>query len=62
MQPWQFKVWTKTSSASSAPKGLKLHKKNNSAEEGRELPDTYKDGRYLINLDRSLETYWLVLK
>ena len=45
-----------------APKGLKLYKKNTSAEEKREIPAPYKDGRYFINLDRSLATYWLVLK
>lgn len=45
-----------------APRGLKLYKKNRSAEEKREIPASYKDGRYFINLDRSLATYWLVLK
>ena len=45
-----------------APRGLKLYKKNKSAQEGKEIPAIYKDGRYLINLDRSLGTYWLVLQ
>lgn len=44
------------------PKGLKLYKKNRSSHEQHEIPATYKDGRYLINLDRSLGTYWLVLR
>lgn len=45
-----------------APKVLKLYKKNKSAEGRREISAPYKDGRYIINLDRNLGTYWLVLK
>lgn len=45
-----------------APKGLKLYKKNNSSEATQEITVPYKDGRYLISLDRSLGTYWLVLR
>ena len=45
-----------------APKGLKLYAKSRSVEERREIPAPYKNGRYLINLDRNLGTYWLVLK
>jgi hypothetical protein len=44
------------------PKGLKLYKTNRPPPEQHEIPATYKDGRYLINLDRSLGTYWLVLR
>lgn len=59
-----------------APKGLKLHARNKSAGESsaykytknrslsasEEIRATYKDGRYRIDLDRNLGTYWLVLK
>ena len=45
-----------------ASKGLKLYAKNNSAEEGREIPASYKNGRYFISLDRRFGSYWLVLK
>jgi hypothetical protein len=45
-----------------APRGLRLYGNHGSAKETREIPATYKDGRYLINLDKSLGTYWLVLK
>ena len=59
-----------------APAGLKLYTqnrtaedaspykytKNKSAEKRQEISTPYKGGRYLINLDRSLRTYWLVLK
>jgi hypothetical protein len=45
-----------------APKGLKLHKKKTSSEERHEIPAPYRDGRYLIALDRGLRTYWLILK
>lgn len=45
-----------------APKGLKLYAEKRSAEVGREIPAPYKDGRYLIDLDRGLGTNWLVLK
>jgi hypothetical protein len=45
-----------------APAGLTLRKKMASSEEGQEIPALYRDGRYLIALDRGLRTYWLILK
>ena len=45
-----------------APGGLKLHTSNRADSPGREIPVTYENGRYVIDLDRSLGTYWLVLK
>lgn len=45
-----------------APRGLKLYARNKSTHEKRVVPAPYESGRYRINLDRSLETYWLVLK
>ena len=45
-----------------APKGLRLYKNDASAQKKLEIPATYKDGRYHIDLDRSLGTYWLVLR
>ena len=45
-----------------APKRLKLYKEDRSPEKRQEIPAPYKNGRYSINLDRNLRTYWLVLK
>lgn len=59
-----------------APRGLRLYKENRSGKETspyrysknrpaqgvEEVPVPYKDGRYAVVLDRSLGTYWLVLK
>ena len=45
-----------------AATGLKLYKNYNSREHRQEIAIPYKNGRYLIDLDRSLATYWLVLK
>jgi hypothetical protein len=59
-----------------APAGLKLYKqgrtaaddspykstKKQSAERRQEIFTPYKGGRYVINLDRNLGTYWLVLR
>ena len=45
-----------------APKGLKLYKEDRFAKKRQEIPAPYRNGRYRINLDRSLATYWLVLK
>jgi hypothetical protein len=45
-----------------APKGLKLYKKTKFSDGKREIPATYEDGRYLIILERSLATYWLLLQ
>jgi hypothetical protein len=42
--------------------GLKLYKRNGPGKEEREVPTSYENGRYHINLDRDLGTYWLVLK
>lgn len=44
-----------------APKGLKLFRKG-VLQEKKEVPVAYKDGRYRIDLDKSLKTYWLFLK
>jgi len=58
-----------------APAGLKLYAQVRSAEvspykyskggmapQEREVPVSFKDGRYLINLERDWGTYWLLLK
>lgn len=45
-----------------APKGLNLYVKNRAAETRRDIPAAYKDGRYLIDLDRGLGSNWLLLK
>jgi hypothetical protein len=45
-----------------ANEGLKLYRRNGPAKEEREIPAPYENGRYHINLDRDLGTYWLVLK
>jgi hypothetical protein len=45
-----------------APKGLRLQKKKASAKVMQEIPTPYRDGRYLIALDRTLQTFWLTLK
>jgi len=42
-----------------APKGLKLFK--HLSDEKKEIPVTYKNGQYLIILDKNLGTYWLSL-
>lgn len=44
-----------------APRGLKLYRRALPGEE-REVHTDYRDGRYVVTLDRSLSTYWLVLK
>ena len=44
-----------------ASQGLKLYRRVSPGEE-RVVPTDYHDGRYLVTLDRSLSTYWLVLK
>jgi hypothetical protein len=41
-----------------APKGLRLHVRNGAVQ----ASSPYRDGRYRINLDRGLGTYWLMLK
>lgn len=59
-----------------APKGLRLYvpdrteaavspykyTKSRAAGQGREIPAPYQDGRYRIELERGLGTYWLVLR
>ncbi len=44
-----------------APQGLKLYRRALPGEE-REVQTEYRDGRYVVTLDRGLSTYWLVLK
>ena len=44
-----------------APAGLKLFRRALPGEE-REVHAEYRDGRYVVTLDRGLSTYWLVLK
>ena len=45
-----------------ARNGLKLYKIKKSAKDSQEIPVTYKEGRYYIQLQQTLGTYWLVLK
>ena len=44
-----------------APEGLMLYKRDKRGKK-KEIPMRYEDGRYHINLDKSLETYWLFLE
>lgn len=44
-----------------AQQGLKLYRRTLPGEE-REVHTDYRDGRYVVTLDRGLSTYWLVLK
>ncbi|MGQ0443048.1 MAG: cellulase family glycosylhydrolase [Methylophilaceae bacterium] len=44
-----------------AAKGLKLFKQNSSQKE-QQVPMQYQDGKYLITLDSTLNTYWLSLR
>lgn len=45
-----------------AAKGLKAYRKLASTGELRQIAAPYKNGRYVIRLDRSLQTYWLFLR
>ncbi|MEI6299852.1 MAG: glycosyl hydrolase family 5 [Betaproteobacteria bacterium] len=45
-----------------AVSGLKLYNRAGPADKGRVIPAPYSDGRYRITLDRSIGSYWLVLK
>jgi len=45
-----------------AAKGLKAYRKLAPTGELRQIAAPYKDGRYVIRLDRSLQTYWLFLR
>ncbi|HJW27330.1 MAG TPA: cellulase family glycosylhydrolase [Rhodocyclaceae bacterium] len=44
-----------------APSGMKLYKRGTDGVE-KELPVTYSNGVYTLNLDTTLHTYWLFLK
>jgi hypothetical protein len=44
-----------------APAGLKLYANVNGRGERREIPTSYRDGRYQVRLDASLGSYWLLL-
>jgi hypothetical protein len=44
-----------------APAGLKLYANVNGRGERREIPTSYRDGRYQVRLDAALGTYWLLL-
>lgn len=43
-----------------APKGLRLYKRDLNQKK-QEIPVSYKNGQYVITLDKSLGTYWLFL-
>jgi Cellulase (glycosyl hydrolase family 5) len=45
-----------------ADKGLKLYKKTSVTKEQHEIAVSYEGGRYQIDLDRNLDTYWLFLR
>jgi hypothetical protein len=45
-----------------AIKGLRLYKRSALSTRQQELPVTYEAGRYQIDLDRNLGTYWLQLR
>lgn len=45
-----------------AGKGLKLYRQSSATAASRELPVSYVDGRYQIDLDRHLGSYWLQLR
>jgi hypothetical protein len=45
-----------------AAPGLKLYRQHGLPRDTRELPVRYEGGRYLIQLDRTLASYWLMLK
>lgn len=45
-----------------APRGLTLYAKYGAGEEERRIPAPYESGRYHIDLDQSLDTYWLELR
>lgn len=44
-----------------APSGLKLYKRGPDGTD-QEVPMTYSNGAYVVNLDASLRSYWLVLR
>lgn len=45
-----------------APGGLKLYKRDSTTPGEREVPAAYSGGRYRIQLDADLRSYWLFLK
>lgn len=45
-----------------APAGRKLYRQHGIAGDARELPVKYENGRYRIELERDLLSYWLILK
>lgn len=45
-----------------AAKGLKAYRKLASTGDMHQIAAPYRDGRYVIKLDRSLQTYWLFLR
>ena len=45
-----------------AVKGLRLYTRTGIGENEQEIPITYEGGRYKINLDRALHSYWLQLR
>ena len=45
-----------------AVKGLRLQRTSGSADTRQDMSAPYRDGRYHVRLERSLATYWLVLK
>ena len=45
-----------------AGKGLKLYKQVGRASVQHEIPTSYENGQYQINLSPNLGTYWLLLK
>lgn len=51
----------RTVSVSAVPAAT-VEKRTSAPEAGQAIPFSYHNGRYLINLDRGLGTYWLVLK
>ena len=45
-----------------AEHGLKVYRQHGLARDAREIFARYENGRYRIELDRSIATYWLILK
>ncbi len=45
-----------------ADEGLKLYKRSGASNVELEIPISYENGRYQINLDHNVDTYWLLLK
>ncbi|MFT3731273.1 MAG: cellulase family glycosylhydrolase [Hyphomicrobium sp.] len=45
-----------------APAGLKLYRQHGISAENVEIPSTYKNGRYRIDLTPAIASYWMMLK